>query len=160
MSEIKTNYIDFELAGRVYPLSLTLNIIDALQDRYGDLTDVFKKTAELKEISWIMTQFVNEAIDNHNDDCGGKNELPIKSIKAEIEGFQAKPDLTESETARVAQLESKLNVLSLWENVTVKWVGRKITTENLKYVTDIFMQTFGASMPKPEEDADPNPQTA
>lgn len=74
MSDVKIGYIDYELNGRVYPLALTLNVIDALQDRYKNLDKVLDESKKLKEVKWVLAQLINDSIDNHNDDHPDKWE--------------------------------------------------------------------------------------
>lgn len=65
----KKDYIDLELGKRTYKLALTLNAIVELQNLYGDLTAVLEKSRDLKQILTIFKILINEAVDNHNDDC-------------------------------------------------------------------------------------------
>ena len=68
MSDVKRKAALLELKGKTYELSLTLNLIDQMQERYGDMTEVFEKSKDIKELRWILWAFVAESIEIHNDD--------------------------------------------------------------------------------------------
>lgn len=68
MSDVRNKPAALELKGRVYELNLTLNLIDILQERYGDLNEVFEKVKHVKELRWILWAFLTEATEIHNDD--------------------------------------------------------------------------------------------
>lgn len=68
MSDVKQKTAALELKGRKYELVLTLNLIDVLQERYGDMSAVFEKSKEIKELRWILWAFLAEATEIHNDD--------------------------------------------------------------------------------------------
>lgn len=70
--ETKQKYVPFKLGDREYPLSLTLNCIEAFQDRYSSLDGVFEKSADIKELKWILETLINEAVEIHNDDSEEK----------------------------------------------------------------------------------------
>ena len=67
-SDVKKNTQPITIGGKTYNISFTLNVIDEIQAKYGDLNklaDVVGKTSELK---WLITVLVNEAIEEHNED--------------------------------------------------------------------------------------------
>lgn len=68
MSDVRNKTAALELKGRVYELSLTLNLIDILQERYGDMSEVFEQAKNIKELRWILWVFLAEATEIHNDD--------------------------------------------------------------------------------------------
>ena len=74
MSDVKNMTAPLEIGGRTYNITLTLNVIDALQDRYGDLNNVAQKAQDVRELVWIITELINESVDNYNDDHDDKLE--------------------------------------------------------------------------------------
>lgn len=56
-----------------YPQAFTLNVIEAIQDKYSTLDNFFKvmqpKTSEpkIKDLIWILEQIINEGIDIENE---------------------------------------------------------------------------------------------
>ena len=71
MNDIKKRFIDFEFKGKTYPLTLSLNVIDEIQNRYGEF-DI--NTEKVSEIKWLLTTLINEAVDIHNDESEDKWE--------------------------------------------------------------------------------------
>lgn len=68
MSDVKQKRAALTLKGKTYELSLTLNLIEAFQERYGDMTAVFEKSQNMGELKWILCAALNEAAEIHNDD--------------------------------------------------------------------------------------------
>lgn len=68
MSDVKIHAANLELCGKVYPLQLTFNAIDELQEKYGSVEDALKKSAGIKDLIEIIRILVCEACDIHNDD--------------------------------------------------------------------------------------------
>lgn len=65
----KKEYVELKLGNRTYKLALTLNAISELQKIYGDLNAVLVKSQSINSLLEIFKILVNEAVDNHNDDC-------------------------------------------------------------------------------------------
>lgn len=68
MSAIKDERIPLKIGKNTYMIMLSLNLIDIFQDRYGDLEKLINEFQNTQALKWIIMQFVNEAIDNHNDE--------------------------------------------------------------------------------------------
>ncbi|MBQ2775167.1 MAG: hypothetical protein IJF40_04690 [Clostridia bacterium] len=77
--ETKQKYVPFALGGREYPLSLALNCIEAFQERYGEVDKVLEKSAQIKELKWIIATLVNEAVEVHNEETEDKWERVTES---------------------------------------------------------------------------------
>lgn len=78
-SDIKKQPVIFELCDKKYELSLTLNVIDEIQKMFGSLDKL-----DLSDIGALLklTEFlVNEAVDNHNDDCLPEEKLSYITSK-------------------------------------------------------------------------------
>lgn len=61
-----------------YPMAFTLNVMEAIQDRYGSMKewgDILQPPKgdepKIKDLKWTFTQFINEGIDIENEE---KNE--------------------------------------------------------------------------------------
>lgn len=68
----KKETIPFGLAGKTYELSLTLNVINELQKKFGDLEKAADRLSDLDSLLWIFKTLINDAVDNHNDDSDDK----------------------------------------------------------------------------------------
>lgn len=68
MAETRNNTVDFELGGRVYPLSLTLGAIAEIQRRRGDITEAFGQALDsFDALIDIFALIFNDAIEDHNE---------------------------------------------------------------------------------------------
>ena len=72
--ETKERRLPLTIGGRTYNIALTLNCIEQLQDRYGDLERVFDASAEVKQLKWIFAVLINDAVDAYNDEHDTKME--------------------------------------------------------------------------------------
>lgn len=75
ISDTKQRTVDFELAGKTYPVSLTLNCIEALQDRYGSMETAFENTSSVKELKYIFKVLLDEAVEIFNETAKEGEEL-------------------------------------------------------------------------------------
>lgn len=69
-----------------FPLAFTLNVMEALQDEYGTLSEWSelirnKKEPNIKALKFFITEAINEGIDIENEKSGEKR-VPITSSKA------------------------------------------------------------------------------
>lgn len=92
-SDVKKNTQPITIGNKTYEISFTLNVIDEIQKKYGDLNalaDVVEKTSEVK---WLIALLVNEAIEEHNEDHpDDKWELLTESyIGRKLDVFNLKP---------------------------------------------------------------------
>lgn len=72
--ETKERRVPLTIGGRTYNVALTLNCIEQLQERYGDLNNVFEASSEVKQLKWILAVLINDAVDAYNDDHDDKLE--------------------------------------------------------------------------------------
>ena len=72
MSEIKDNRIPLEIGGKTYMIMLSLNLIDTFQDKYESLENLVEEFKNTQALKWIIAQFINESVDNHNDENSDK----------------------------------------------------------------------------------------
>ncbi len=64
--------VPFELGGRTYDLTLTLNALDEIQTEFGALENIdLEALGTLKRLFAIL---INEAVDDHNDENAEKWE--------------------------------------------------------------------------------------
>lgn len=68
MSDVRQGSVPLTIGGRTYDIVLSFNVIDLLQERYGDISSVSEKFDDKKEFAWIVSLFINDAVDNHNED--------------------------------------------------------------------------------------------
>lgn len=69
-----------------FPLAFTLNVMEALQDEYGTLSEWSKlirnqKEPNIKALKFFITEAINEGIDIENEKSSEKR-VPITSSKA------------------------------------------------------------------------------
>lgn len=69
-----------------FPLAFTLNVMEALQDEYGTLSEWSelirnKKEPNIKALKFFITEAINEGIEIENEKSGEKR-VPITSSKA------------------------------------------------------------------------------
>lgn len=74
----KINYL--ETKTEKYPMAFTLNVMEALQEKYGNLnewTNLAQKSEEpdIKALKFFMTEAINEGIEIENDLHGEKRKL-------------------------------------------------------------------------------------
>lgn len=70
MSDVKSEYAKLTLGGREYEIALTLGVIDALQDKYGSLSDALDRTSDVRDFRFILTAMLNDYIEYHNAERG------------------------------------------------------------------------------------------
>lgn len=65
-----------------YPIAFTLNVMEAIQDKYGSMKewgDILQppknEEPKIKDIKWTFTQFINEGIDIENEEKNEKRTL-------------------------------------------------------------------------------------
>lgn len=95
MSDVKKATAKVVIGKREYEICLTLNLIDVFQERYGELTNIAEKSQDMKELIWIITQFINEAIDEHNDDFPDDKWQKVDEnyIKRKVKPFENLKDI-------------------------------------------------------------------
>ncbi len=66
------------ISGKEYPMAFTLNVMEAIQEKYGSMKEWGEiiqppknEEPKIKDIKWTFTQFINEGIDIENEE---KNE--------------------------------------------------------------------------------------
>lgn len=69
-----------------FPLAFTLNVMEALQDEYGTLSEWSElirnqKEPNIKALKFFITEAINEEIDIENEKSG-ETRVPITSAKA------------------------------------------------------------------------------
>lgn len=69
-----------------FPLAFTLNVMEALQDEYGTLSEWSElirnqKEPNIKALKFFITEAINEGIDIENEKSG-ETRVPITSAKA------------------------------------------------------------------------------
>ncbi len=74
----KINYL--ETKTEKYPMAFTLNVMEALQEKYGNLnewTNLAQKSEEpdIKSLKFFMTEAINEGIEIENEKYGEKRKL-------------------------------------------------------------------------------------
>lgn len=77
--ETKERRVPLTIGGKTYNVALTLNCIEQLQERYGELENVFGASSEVKQLKWILAVFINDAVDAYNDDHDVKLEHVTES---------------------------------------------------------------------------------
>ncbi len=65
-----------------YPIAFTLNVMEAIQDKYGSMKewgDILQppknEEPKIKDIKWTFTQFINEGIDIEDEEKNEKRTL-------------------------------------------------------------------------------------
>lgn len=66
--ETKEKFISFEVDDKTYKLCLGFNVIAEIQERYGNFEDIFDKMNALKDVRWLLTVMLNDAVMRHNHD--------------------------------------------------------------------------------------------
>ena len=74
----KINYL--ETKTEKYPIAFTLNVMEALQEKYGNLNkwaNLAQKSEEpdIKSLKFFMTEAINEGIEIENEKHGEKKKL-------------------------------------------------------------------------------------
>ncbi len=74
----KINYL--ETKTEKYPIAFTLNVMEALQEKYGNLNkwaNLAQKSEEpdIKSLKFFMTEAINEGIEIENEKHGEKRKL-------------------------------------------------------------------------------------
>lgn len=70
-----------QVADKSYPMAFTLNVMEAIQEKYGSLdawTDVIdpeEGDPTFKDIKWVFAEFINEGIDIENEEKGEDREF-------------------------------------------------------------------------------------
>lgn len=62
------------LRGKEYSIMFDLNVIEVVQKRYGDITKLSEKLADISEQRWILTQLINEWIEFDNFENNRSNK--------------------------------------------------------------------------------------
>lgn len=60
MSIIKDGRYPIELGGKTRHLLFSLNVLDEVQDRYGDISKISEKMQSIKELKFLLTLLLNE----------------------------------------------------------------------------------------------------
>lgn len=63
MSAIKDGRFPLELEDKTYHLLFSLNVIDAIQDKFGELdnlSDIIYGSKAIKDLKWLLAQLINE----------------------------------------------------------------------------------------------------
>lgn len=50
-----------KLAGKELPILISVNVVEQIQKRYGNVTELAKKIRDFGEIKWVLTQAINAA---------------------------------------------------------------------------------------------------
>ena len=70
-----------EVGDEKYPIAFTLNVMEAIQDKYGSLEawgkvlQPEKGEPKIKDLKWTFTQFINEGIDIENEEKNEKRDF-------------------------------------------------------------------------------------
>lgn len=71
-----------KLRGNEYPMAFNLNVIEAIQEKYGTIVNWQDKMtpakdgeAQFKDIKWTLMSFINEGIEIENDENEEKRPL-------------------------------------------------------------------------------------
>jgi len=64
MEKIKLN------DGKEYPIFFDYNVLSDFQEKYGNVADLTDKMKSLKDLKWIITAVINEAIRKKNYEDG------------------------------------------------------------------------------------------
>lgn len=75
ISNVKERNVDFELGGKTYPVSLTLNCIELLQEKYGSLEAAFDSSSSVKELKFIFKVLLDEAVEIFNETASEDEKL-------------------------------------------------------------------------------------
>lgn len=106
-----------------YPIAFTLNVMEAIQERYGSMEKwgemLQPKTGEppIKELKWTFTQFINEGIDIENEEKG-----------------EERPFVTEKQVGRLITQIGITEITNVIQDLTIKSVSRGDSDPNLKTV--------------------------
>jgi hypothetical protein len=84
-----------KLRGNEYPMAFNLNVIEAIQDKYGTIVNWQDKITpknnevQIKDIKWTLMSFINEGIEIENDENEVKKPLITeKQLGRMITGFE------------------------------------------------------------------------
>lgn len=103
--ETKERRVPLTIGGKTYNVALTLNCIEQLQERYGELENVFEASSEVKQLKWILAVLINDAVDAYNDDHDVKLEHVTESYigrKIDIGNISEYTDVLMPDLRRVA----------------------------------------------------------
>jgi hypothetical protein len=94
-----------------YPIAFTLNVMEAIQEKYGSM-DEWGKVLQpedgepsIKDLKWTFQQFINEGIEIQNEEKG-----------------EERPLLSEKQVGRVISFIGVNNIGNLIKDLTVKSV--------------------------------------
>ena len=107
----KINYL--ETKDEKYPMAFTLNVMEALQEKYGNLnewTNLAQKGGEpdIKALKFFMTEAINEGIEIENEKHGEKRKLltpkQVGRILTEV-GFATLTDKIRNTVSESVQID-------------------------------------------------------
>jgi hypothetical protein len=77
MSAIKDGRMPIELNGKMYHMLFSLNAIDEIEDRFGDIgniTEIIEGKGRMKDLRWLFTLLINEGAPD------GEEQLTEKQV--------------------------------------------------------------------------------
>jgi hypothetical protein len=144
----KINYL--ETKTEKYPMAFTLNVMEALQEKYGNLnewTNLAQKSEEpdIKSLKFFMTEAINEGIEIEND-------LRLRAAGGRKSGNANRKNQGAMRSAASEQGDYDFDRKIHMEPVTSKQVGRILTevgfsnlTEKIEAVVSGSVQIDGTS---------------
>jgi len=78
--------LSITIKGTEFPMAFNLNVLEAIQDKYGSLDKwqdkIQPKTgeAQIKDIKWTLVTFINEGIEIENENGEKKDLLTEKQL--------------------------------------------------------------------------------
>lgn len=89
MSDLKPRKAEIEIGGQIYHLAFTLNVLDAIIDRFGGLQEMIaeinpegKTTQENNNnFVWMLLQMVNDDIEGRIDDGETIKPFTMRGLK-------------------------------------------------------------------------------
>ncbi len=62
MNDVIIEPVRLKIGEETFEINYSLNILAAIQNRYGEVSALSEKMQKYEEIRWLVTQFVNDSI--------------------------------------------------------------------------------------------------
>lgn len=75
MNNVKSKSVEIELGAQLFKIEFDFNVLCEIQERYGSLDTLDERLQDVREIRWLLTVLLNEAIDKENDEGAEKKHV-------------------------------------------------------------------------------------
>lgn len=75
MNNVKNRPVRIDLGAQSFEIEFDFNVLCEIQERYGSLDTLDERLQDVREIRWLLTVLLNEAIDKENDNGAAKQHV-------------------------------------------------------------------------------------